>query len=118
ERLFLLFNDLRERGHVLVASAACPPRGLQACLPDLASRLAWGTVYQLEELDDAGKAEALRARAHARGFDLGDDILAYILQRSARGTASLFAVLDRMDQLSLAEKRKVTIPFIREIMGW
>jgi len=26
--------------------------------------------------------------------------------------------VDRLDQLSLSEKRRLTIPFVRKVMGW
>ncbi len=118
EGLFQLFNLIRDAGHRLLISANAPPRQLPCVVPDLASRLAWGMVYQLHGLDDGAKAMALRKRALGRGIVLDQETLDYILQRSERGTKALFQVLDTLDQLSLANKRKITIPFVRQIMGW
>lgn len=118
EKIFSLFNMILERKNKLVLAAGTSPRGLGVGLPDLASRLNLTVVYRLQELDDAGKAEALKRRALGRGIALREETLSYILQRSARGMESLFAVLDRLDEHSLTEKRRVTIPFIRDIMGW
>ena len=61
---------------------------------------------------------ALRLRAHARGIELTDDVLAFILHRASRDMAELFEYLQRLDTISLAEKRRVTIPFIKEALGW
>ena len=49
---------------------------------------------------------------------LAPDVLNYIFQRHARDLQSLLEVLDRLDELSLAEKRRLTIPFVRQMMGW
>ncbi|MEX2366984.1 MAG: DnaA regulatory inactivator Hda [Pseudohongiellaceae bacterium] len=118
ERLFMLFNNVREQGGRLLISASQSPRGLKFALPDLASRLGWGVVYHLQELDDQGKAEALRLRAAGRGFALNDEVLNFILLRSTRHMHSLFEVLDRMDHLSLQEKRRITVPFVKQVMQW
>ena len=118
EGLFRLFNDIREQGGRLITSACQTPRQLPVELQDLRSRLSWGTIYQLHGLSDAGKAEALRIRAALRGIEMSPEILNYILLRSNRDMQALLHVLETLDQLSLVEKRKVTIPFIRQIMQW
>ena len=118
EALFRLFNSVRERGGALVMSADNPPRQLQLELEDLRSRLCWGNIYQLQPLSDTGKSEVLRRRAEQRGIVLGEDIRHYILLRSQRDIYALLEVLETLDQLSLMEKRRITIPFVRGIMGW
>ncbi|MDC0598735.1 DnaA regulatory inactivator Hda [Gammaproteobacteria bacterium] len=118
ETLFQFFNDIREKGNKLFISALSPPRKVSTNLPDLASRLSWGVVYQLHELNDEDKISAVQLRAKNRGIPLNEEVLNYILLRSPRSMGSLVAVLDKLDQLSLAEKRKVTIPFVRAMMQW
>ena len=117
--LFHLYNRLREGGQCrLLVSADCAPRDLGSHLPDLVSRMGWGITFHLQALSDDEKMQALKRRAHARGLDLGDDVVAYILHRSARDMVELFDCLDRLDALSLAEKRRITIPFIKTAFGW
>lgn len=118
EAVFALFNSVREHGGCLVMTADNPPRQLSLALEDLRSRLSWGSIYQLHPLSEAGKSEVLRMRAEQRGIELGEDIRRYILQRSRRDIHALLGVLDTLDQLSLVEKRRITIPFVRGIMGW
>ncbi|MDT8399809.1 MAG: DnaA regulatory inactivator Hda [Pseudomonadales bacterium] len=117
-RLFQFFNRMRETGNRLLVSARVAPRGLQSGLADLLSRLSWGVVYQLHALDEPEKCQVLQARALSRGIVLDQDLLNYILLRGSRSTTGLFQILDRLDQLSLMEKRKITIPFIKNIMQW
>lgn len=118
EGLFKFFNEIRERGNKLLMSASSSPRGLNSQLADLGSRLGWGVVYQLHALDDKDKAQALKRWVANRGIPLNDEVLDYILSRNSRSMTALFNVLETLDQLSLAEKRRITIPFVKAMMGW
>ena len=113
--LFSLVERLRAADGMLVVAAAAPPDRLGLRLPDLVSRLAWGTVYALQPLDDAQKLEAVRLRAQHRGFEMPEDVARYILSRYPRDLPSLFGLLDRIDQASLTQQRRVTIPFLRRL---
>ena len=115
--LFHLYNRVRDTGGRVVAAGNVAPGGLGITLPDLVSRLGWGPVFQLQPLDDAGKTEALRLRARARGMNLSEDVAAYLLRRCARDMHSLFELLERLDRASLVAKRRLTIPFVRELLG-
>jgi DnaA family protein len=115
--LFHLFNRVRERGGRLAISGAASPRALGLGLPDLATRLAWGLVFQLHALDDEEKAQALRLRARARGMEMPEAVARYLLQRHARDMGALFALLERLDRASLAAQRRLTVPFVREVAG-
>lgn len=111
--LFALTERLRTSRGTLVVSARRGPAQLGVALPDLASRLAWGLVYQLHGLSDDDKLDAIRLRAQRRGLELSEEVTRYILHRYARDLHSLFSLLDRLDQASLAQQRRITIPFLR-----
>lgn len=113
--LFALCERLRVSGGMLVAAATRPPGELGLTLPDLATRLGWGPVYALQPLDDAGRIGAVQLRARNRGLELPDDVARYILARYPRNLDSLFALLDKLDAASLAEQRRLTIPFLRSL---
>lgn len=125
--LFSLFNRLREscsqphgsqlNGSQLVVAANASPRHMPIHLPDLQSRLQSGVVFQLHALDDGDKLLALQLRARQRGFELPDEVAAYVLQRNDRRMSSLFDLLDKLDQHSLEKQRRITIPLVRELMG-
>jgi DnaA family protein len=118
ERLFQLFNALHAQGGHICLAADRNPAALPLALADLRSRLQLSVVFEVQPLDEAGRLEVLLQRAHQRGIELKDDVAAYIMARSPRGMLDLLSVLDRLDMLSLAEKRRVTIPFIRSIFAW
>jgi DnaA family protein len=116
--LFEFFNRSREQGVKLLVSAENSPRGLPFSLPDLASRMSWGVIYQLHELNDEEKISALDRRARENHMPLDAEVLQYIYVRHSRDLQSLLIVLDKLDQLSLAEKRRLTIPFVKKVMHW
>ena len=117
ERALLgLFEQLRQSGGRLVVTAVAPPGDVGFRLADLASRLKSGGVYRLQPLDDASRLQALQVRARFRGFDLPDDTGRYLLNRTPRGPASLFAVLDTLDRAALVAQKRLTIPFVRSVL--
>jgi DnaA family protein len=115
--IFNLYNLLRDQGKRLLVAAEHSPRELGLSLEDLRSRLQWGLTYQVHSLSDEDKQQALQMRARARGLELGDEVAQYIIQRLPRDTNELFWQLARLDHASLAEQRKLTIPFVKKVLA-
>jgi DnaA family protein len=115
QRLFGAINAAREGAAPVLAAGGRPPAQL-ALREDLRTRLAWGLVYQIRPLSDAEKATHLRAEAARRGLRLPDDVVRYLLTRLPRDLPSLNAVLEALDRYSLAAKRPVTVPLLREAL--
>ncbi|MCY4244350.1 MAG: DnaA regulatory inactivator Hda [Gammaproteobacteria bacterium] len=115
--LFAIFERLRAAGARMLIAARAAPGHLPCAMPDLRTRLASGLTYRLPSLSDAGKAAAMRAYATRRGLTLSKPVLAHILRHHARDTASLFQLLDKLDRLSMARQRKVTVALLRELGG-
>jgi DnaA-homolog protein len=114
--LFRLFNEASELRTRLIFAAAAPPRQPDWRLEDWGSRAAACVVYQLRELDDEGRIEALRLRAAQRGLQLPYETSEYLLKRMPRDMRSLFEILDQLDEASLVAQRRLTIPFIRDAL--
>jgi DnaA family protein len=112
-RLYTLMQD--GQGRLYVASTA-PPASLRFRLPDLRSRLLAAPVHQLHGLDEAGQIEALEWRAARRGLELSREAAAYLVHRMPRDMHSLCGVLDRLDEAALAAQRRLTVPFLRQVL--
>lgn len=117
QAIFHLYNNLRDAGHSLVFSSHTSPAALPILLPDLKSRLLAAMHFHLESLDDSGKQRALVQRAAARGMELPDDVATFIMRRASRDMNQLFVTLNRLDETSLQQQRKLTIPFVKDVLG-
>ncbi len=113
--LFNRINDAREAGTAVLAAGSAPPAQL-ALREDLKSRLAWGLVYQIKPLSDADRALYLATEADRRGMRLADDVVGYLLTRVRRDLRSLGTILDALDRTSLEQKRRLTLPLVREVL--
>lgn len=116
EAFFHFFNRARARQVKLLVVGNQAPRGLSIKLPDLKSRLCWGTIFQLHSLSDEEKLRALQLRAKARGLVLSEEVGHFLLKRSDRDMHSLYDTLDRLDEASLRAQRRLTIPFVKEVL--
>lgn len=115
--LFGVYRALEERRGGIVVAAATPPAARPWALADIGSRFGAAEVFQLRALDEEGQAEALRRRAAARGLDLPEETVRWLLRRFPRDMTQLGRLLDRIDEASLREQRRVTVPFVRTILG-
>lgn len=123
--IFDLFNRIREQQGLftqgqktlLVISANCPPHQLAIALPDLRSRLTWGEVYRLNDLNDEQKRTILQRYAYQKGLELSDEVANFLLKRLDRDLHILIEKLVELDHASLQAQRKLTLPFVKEILG-
>ncbi|MGB6242765.1 MAG: DnaA regulatory inactivator Hda [Castellaniella sp.] len=118
--LFALFNRWRAAASTKDAFALLTA-GDRAPLTmplreDLRTRLGWDLVYRIEQLSDEDRTQALRDRAGQRGLKLPDDVLHWILIHHDRDMGRLTALIDSLDQYSLARHRPVTLPLLKELL--
>lgn len=116
EAIFHLYNKLKANEKHLLVSAPMAPMTQNIQLPDLRTRLGWGVIYHLHPLTDDEKLEALIIRAKQKGMTLPDDVGRFIISRSARSMGELLKGLDTLDKASLTMQRKLTIPFVKQIL--
>lgn len=115
--LFNLCNAAWDAGAALVVAAAAPPREAGIRLADLGSRLSRLPAFHLHALEERERQRALQLRASHRGLELPAETARYLLTRSRRDMASLYRLLDRLDTEALKAQRRLTIPFVRNVIG-
>lgn len=117
EALLHFYNRARD-GHMrLIMTGSDFPARMPGCLADLRSRLAWGLVFHVAGLSDEQKIKALQIHARGRGIELTDEVGHFLLRHYPRDMSALFSLLDKLDQASLIEKRKLTVPFVKQVLG-
>ncbi len=114
--LFNLYNELQDTGGQMIVAATAAPREAPIELADLASRMSRLAVFQVHALDDEQRVAALQLRARHRGIELPGETARFMLRRSRRDMASLYDLLDRLDHEALRAQRRLTIPFVRDVM--
>jgi DnaA family protein len=115
--LFDLYNRLAEHNRKLVIVANATPTELGFTLPDLVSRLQACTIFQLRLLSDDDKQRLLQHKARLRGLDLPDEVARYLLNRQQRDIRVLVSMLDQLDKASMVHQRRLTIPFVKEVLA-
>lgn len=117
EAFFHLFNAMRAAGGRLLFAASGPPPASGFILPDLVSRLSSGLVVGMAALDDAARLAVLSFRAGRRGLELPPETARYLLTRSSRRLADLVALLGELERQAGVHKRRLTVPFVRQVIG-
>lgn len=116
--LFHLFNRLLDSGSTLLVASSKPVRLLALALADLESRLSSCLIYQVTALDDDHLVLLLQQRARVKGVALSNEVAHFIINRSERSVTALLAVLEQLDHHALSAGRRLTVPFVKEVMCW
>ena len=115
--LYRLINQSREQNAGLIFSLSTSPQNLTCALADFQSRLSWGLLLELPMAQELDVENILRLRAQLLGIDLSDDVCAYLLSHYSRQLGHQMEILRKLDKVSLSTKRKITIPFIKQVLS-
>jgi len=116
EALFHCFNRIREANGRLLVTSRERLSALRLVLPDLASRLAWGLRLQLQPLEDGDKMTVIKLHSDALGLSLPAEVQAYLLKHHDRSMAALIQTVERLHEVALTVKRRITVPLVREVL--
>jgi len=111
------FNEMRAQHKQLVMGSHQALTDLQQrVLPDLWSRLSWGMRMHWHRPEHW--SAVIEHVALARGLLLDAGTCQYIATRAPRDWPKIMEILQELDQAALVAKRRVTVPFIRQVLGW
>ncbi|MCL5255305.1 MAG: DnaA regulatory inactivator Hda [Gammaproteobacteria bacterium] len=117
EGLFALINRLTDqRQGWMVMSAQQNANTMPIELADLRSRLQIAVTFKLDALTDDDKVRALHQHAKMRGLELPKEVGEFLLLRVERDMHALMALLDRLDKASMAQQRRLTVPFVKQVL--
>lgn len=114
--LFSIYNSLKESGEGRLLMAGRQPPMQAPVRDDLRTRLGWGLVFEVKALSDDDKLAALRHHAASRQLAIGDDVFRYLLTHWRRDLSSLITMLDTLDRYSLAMRRPITVPLVKNVL--
>ena len=118
EALLHCLNRMKlSSGSKVLIAANKNPADIGFSLPDLRSQLATALIYRLPAMNDENKQKSLIIQAESRGLILTEDVSQYLLRHYSRGMTYLMAVLQELGNASLAEKWRLTIPFVNQVLA-
>lgn len=115
--LFHLINLARAEGAALLVTGRGAPSGWGVVTPDLASRLSGAMTAALEPPDEALLAALLAKHFRDRRLVVGDEVPHFLSRRIERSAAAAARMVERLDAAALAERRAITLPFVKEVTG-
>jgi len=115
--LFHLLNLSRERRHGLLLTSARPPGDLAISLPDLRSRLRAAVVVEIAPPDDGLLRAVLVKHFSDRQLSVDPQVISWLLLNMERTMAEAARVVEAIDRLALAARRRVTRPLAAEALG-
>lgn len=115
--LFHLYNIFKEEQQSFLLTLQEPPVRRSFALPDLASRLRAAPSVAIREPDEQLISALLVKLFSDRQIRIGADVLHYILPRIERSFEAVNKLVEDADKKAMSEKRKISIPLLREIMA-
>ncbi|MEQ8369476.1 MAG: DNA replication protein, partial [Alphaproteobacteria bacterium] len=115
--LLHFFNRCREAGCDLLFTGRTPPADWPIALADLASRLRALPAVGIGQPDDTLLAALCVKLFGDRQLAISPDVVPYVVARIERSPAAVARLVDRLDRLALQEKREITVPLVRRVLG-
>jgi chromosomal replication initiation ATPase DnaA len=115
--LFHAVNWVRQRGLTMLIAAERPPAAWPVTLPDLRSRLATIPVAEIDKPDDALMDALIVKQFTDRQLAVTPEVVAWLRLRLERSFEAVRAAVARIDAAALAQKRAITLPFLRHVLG-
>lgn len=116
ENLFHLYNRQKEKGGCLMLTAQQHPKYWQLELPDLRSRMLASMIMEIGPPDDELLAAVIVKQFMDRQINIPIEVVNYLMPRIERTFEAARDIVRRIDNLALVQKRKITVPLIRELL--
>ena len=117
EKLYHIYNTLQEKNNLAVFTGRYSPEKLAATEPYLKSRFLWGMTAEIKPIDDATTAKIITKLGKDVGLSIPEKIINYLLTHVPRDFASIKSTVEKINQESFAQKRKVSIPLAKEALN-
>ena len=117
EALLHLYNHIYSKGGYLLFTAKKPPAVWQCSLPDLISRLKSLPISEIGLPDDDLLKGILLKMFDDKQVSVNSDLINFIATRMNRSYSAALEIVERLNEESLSQKRAITIPFVRDVLG-
>ncbi len=115
--IFDLFNRIKLSEKSLLIFSATPIASLLVALADLRSRLTSMEVYKLNSLSPDNQIDCIKTLGQHRGLQISDEVASFLMVRTERNVAKIADMIEKVDRQSLTHQRKITIPFVKQVLS-
>ena len=117
EKLYHIYNTLKEKNNLAVFTGRNPPETLAATESYLKSRFLWGMTAKIQPIDDATTEKILLKLANDAGLSIPEKSIKFLLARIPRNFTSIKSTVEKINQESFVQKKKVTIPLVKAALS-
>lgn len=116
QALLHIYNLVAESGRRMLLTAAYPPARFEIQLPDLRSRLRAAPVVGIGAPDDNLIRAVVVKLFVDRQLMVDDSVINYLFARMERSFDAARRLVERIDEESLRNKQKISIPLVRRVL--
>lgn len=117
KQVFELFELLHRHRKTLITTARGTVYQQQFVMPDLKSRMATLQMFHLQPLPSSERMGLIEDIAASRGLRIPKEAVSYIFKYVGRSHADVIQTLDLLDAESVCQNRRITIPFVKEVLN-
>lgn len=117
EKLYHIYNILQEKNKRAIFTGLHSPEKLSATEPYLKSRFQWGMTAEIKPIDDATTAKIITKLGNDVGLNIPEKTINYLLTHIPRDFTSIKNSVEKINQESFLQKRKVSIPLAKEALN-
>lgn len=114
ESLFHLINELRNSDKFFLITSRKKPSKLNFSITDLSSRINSIVSIKIENPDDLMLKALFLKLFTKKQIIVKPEVIDYMVMRIERSFSEVHKIVNSLNQISLLEKKKITIPFIKE----
>ncbi|MEZ5756810.1 MAG: DnaA/Hda family protein [Emcibacteraceae bacterium] len=114
--LLHLYNWVREQGGYLLLTANARPKNWPVSLKDLSSRLLATETVEIKAPDDELLKAIINKQFSDRQIVIRTDVINYLVARTERSFEAVRQLVQKIDDLSRMEKKKITVATARKAM--
>lgn len=116
ETLFHLYNHIKSQNLYALYISNKKPAYLNLTLPDLSSRLKALPIIEIEPADDMLLEAVVTKWLGDLQIKISKEARRYLLTQIPRNLSDIKVFMQKLNEVSLRDKRNITIPFVKQIL--
>lgn len=116
EKLFHFYNYILDKKGGALFLSVSPPSQWKISLPDLSSRLKVIPAIRIHAPDEALLARLINKLFQDLQLHVDEDVVSFLLKHMERSFESAHLWVEQLNAVSLIQKRRITIPLVREVL--